>query len=290
MDQLFAELDTQCPETLFTFLANAEDMCGQLTQFAIPLARHFESLEDLQKATPLQVQRAGEAVGMPQTGVDAILEHKSKPDSRFDHPVVAPPPRWSLIIGEVFDILDADKNGTVDLGEYLAMGSHLAGAFMMNDKSGTGAINKTTFLAVHLNDARVIDGAFTETELESMAGAMKKYLLNRTPLLKTQIDREGFLTVLFQAFDFDGDGEIDWMEMQQYSTNMEMAMMMDMLYNHMDAVGNKDGVIQLGEWVTGFSQLTQQMSDEQFEPWLMSIVHHIKSVRAAADTYPGHNM
>lgn len=286
MEELFARLDAQCPDNTFSFLANAEATCGELTKFALPIAKHFDTLEALQNATPQQLQTAARSIGMPAESVARIIAAQTTPDTRFEgvktfngH-TVKPFPRWILQIGQIFELLDADKNGVVDLGEYLAMGASPI-SFMLSDKSGTGLITRAEFLNIHMDDDGPRSQGLTETQIEDACNAMVSYLREKPAMLKTLIDRDGLLTRLFQWFDIDGDGVISWDEMQSYTTNMEMAQMMDMLHGHMDKQGNSDGDVDLDEWIPTFRMLTQNMSDEKFEMWLMNIEHHMEALRAA---------
>ena len=283
MEQLFSHFDDLCPENLFTFLANSEDVCGELTPFALPLTKYFSCLEDLVNAPPAAVQRAADAIGMPSEGVARILEKRGVPDSRFEHPVVKPMPRWTLLLADIFELLDADKNGTLDLGEYLALGQDPMAPlrFVMGDADRSGSMDKAEFIAFHMEAPSV--ALMSESEIEGACVAMKNYLIKKSEkyVLKSQMDRKKLLTMLFMIFDADGDGEVDYNEYQAYSTTPEMAALMDFWFAFMDSTGNSDGKISLDEWLNVMSMLNVQMTDVAFEKWMMAIVGHIKKCRAA---------
>ena len=288
MDSLFAQLDDICPENLFTFLANSETVCGSLTPFALPLLKYFPTLEDLVNAPPAAVQQAADSLGMSAELVAIILDKRDKPDTRFANisgggQVVKPMPRWTLLLADIFELLDADKSGTLDLGEYLALGSDPMAPlrFAIGDRDGSGSIDKAEFIAFHMEAPPV--AMMTESEIEGACIAMKNYLIkkNEKYVLKSQMDRKKLLTMLFMIFDADGDGEVDYEEYQSYSTTPEMAALMDFWFSFMDSMGNSDGKITLDEWINVMSMLNVQMTDVAFEKWMMRIVTHIKQCRAA---------
>ena len=115
----------------------------------------------------------------------------------------------------------------------------------------------------------------TDTELEQCCLAMKSYLVNRKPMPTSQIDRPALLTKLFQAFDSDGDGAVDYFEFQQYTTDPDMEEMMAVWFSAIDSQGNGDGQVTLDEWLATMGMLNQHMTDMKFEAWLMGIIQHI---------------
>ena len=273
MEAHFAKLDAECPDNLFTFIANAETVAGELTKFALQVARRVGTLEELKAMTPAAMQHLGAEVGISPEGTEKLVAACSTPDARFDHPVVKPMPRWALLVGEIFDLLDADKNGTLDLGEYMGMASMGASpfSFFFADKDGNGTVDAAEFLALHLDAPEVAD--MSETDLEQCCLAMKSHLVNRKPMPKSQIDRPALLTKLFEAFDADGDGEVDYFEFQQYTSNPEMEEIMAVWFSAIDSQGNGDGSIQLAEWLRTMGMLNQHMTDMKFEAWLMGIIY-----------------
>lgn len=284
MDSLFAQFDAACPESLFTFLANSEDVAGALTRFALPVAREVGTLEQLQKLPPEGVQKLAAAVGMPAASVELVLAGLSKTsDERFEGVKtfngvpVKPLPRWTLLVGEIFEILDVDKSGTLDLGEYMALAAGGASpfSFFVADKDGNGTIDSAEFLAMHLDHPAVAQ--MTETELEAICLAMKTHLRTRKPMPKSQLDRPALLAQLFAAFDSDGDGEVDYMEFQQFTDNPEMEEMMAMWFSAIDSQGDGDGKIQLAEWIKTMGHLNQHMTDMQFERWLFGLIMLVNS-------------
>ena len=182
MEQLFAQLDAACPENLFTFLANAESVAGELTPFALRIARQCSTLEELRRTPPAKLQRLCAQMGMPPTSAERLVQQLNAPDPRFEHPVVRPLPRWALLVGEIFDIIDVDRNGHLDLGEYMALATGGASpfSFFFADKDGSGTVDKAEFLAMHLDSPEA--GRMTETALEGCCTQMKRHLLNRREL------------------------------------------------------------------------------------------------------------
>ena len=279
MEELFASYDARCPDSLFTFLANSEEYAGEFTKFALPFAAAVGTIEELRAMSPQAVQSVCEGLGMPGDAIVAALKKTS--DSRFEGVKtfngveVKPLPRWTLLVSEIFDILDVDKNGTLDLGEYMALATMGASpfSFFFADKDGNGSVDAAEFLALHVDSPAAAE--LTETELEACCLSMKKHLQERKPMLKSQVDREALLTRLFEVFDADGDGEIDYFEFQQYTTNPDMEEMMALWFTAIDSQGNSDGKIQLSEFLKTMGMLNQHMTDMKFEMWLMNIIELI---------------
>ena len=117
---------------------------------------------------------------------------------------------------------------------------------------------------------------------------MKTHLLEKKPMPKSQLDRPALLAKLFQVFDSDGDGEIDYFEFQEYATNQEMSALMTVWFAVIDEQGNKDGKVQLDEWLATMGMLNQHMTDMKFEAWMWNIINHVIAVRAARDQLINH--
>ena len=151
--------------------------------------------------------------------------------------------------------------------------------FMLADKDNSGTVDKAEFLAVHLDSPAATE--LPESVLEGCCIQMKQHLQNLKPVPKSQLDRPALLTMLFQVFDADGDGEIDYEEFQRYSTTEDMQILMAQWFSFMDgSQGDGDGKVSLQEWLKVMGMLNQHLTDMKFEAWLMDIVHHVKSVRA----------
>ena len=220
---------------------------------------------------------------MPTASADRLISRLGAPDPRFAHPLVKPLPRWSLLICEIFDLLDTDQSGLLDLGEYMQLATMGASpfSFMLADKDNSGSVDKAEFLAVHLDSPAATE--LPEGVLEGCCIAMKQHLQSLKPMPKSQLDRPALLTKLFQVFDSDGDGEMDYEEFQRYSTTDEMQLLTAKWFSFMDgSQGDGDGKVSLQEWLKGMGMLNQHLTDMKFEAWLMDIVHHVKSVRASS--------
>jgi len=286
MDSLFAQLDTACPESLFAFLANAEQVGGELTQFALRLARECPTLEQLKAMSEDELLSLGRQIGMAPAHIDCILERLHVADPRFEHPkeanghvltaVVQPMPRWGLKIFECFDLLDTDRSGTVDLGEYLALGS----PFSFLDLAGgseDGTISRDGFLKWYLE--RGAASGLTETELELTCDQMKEWLKKRPPLPTSNLDRPRMLTKLFRLYDSDGNGELDPNEFAQYATTDLAKQTIGAWFEYCDKIGDRDGKVQLDEWLKAMAMLNQSKSDEEFAAEMEATYEHINRVR-----------
>ena len=208
-------------------------------------------------------------------------------DPRFEHPkeanghvlaaVVEPMPRWGLKILECFDLLDADRSGTVDLGEYMALGSPLS--FLdLTGGSEDGTVGRDEFLRWSLE--RGAASGLTETKLELTCDQMKEWLKKRPALPTSNLDRPRLLAKLFRLFDSDGNGELDPNEFAQYATTPLAKQSIGAWFEYCDKIGDRDGKIQLDEWLKAMAMLSQSQSDEDFVAEMEATYDHIKRVRA----------
>ena len=74
MEQLFAQLDAACPENLFTFLANAESVAGELTPFALRIARQCSTLEELRRQLGTALEKAPRVETTGERSFAAVAE------------------------------------------------------------------------------------------------------------------------------------------------------------------------------------------------------------------------
>jgi Ca2+-binding EF-hand superfamily protein len=275
------------PADLFTFLANAADVCGELASFCPALEGNGVVLSDLRNGTRAEVEAICASVGMQAAQTERVLERLHVADTRFflDEPVKTPSMRH--ILTEIFNLLDEDNDGGLDLGEYLALAETVAPeyrslfptTFLFIDGDSSGKVSLEEWLAQMQNAP---DTTLPETEaFEKQCIDVKAYLKQLPRPSESAIDRKKISTDLFEAFDSDGDGVVELREFLTIAGDAQTAALMCMWFQYMDRLGDGDGKVQLSEWLE-FSELyNKRTSDADFERGakeMLDFVAYVKSL------------
>ena len=90
---VYSALDDEVPMDLFTLLANGSAVSGQLTKYALAMARHgCNTLDKLNSMGEGEVRAMGSSIGMDPADVNALLAARTAIDPRFVMPEPLDPP------------------------------------------------------------------------------------------------------------------------------------------------------------------------------------------------------
>ena len=265
------DFDAIVPDELFSFLANAETQAGELAQYAVRLARHGISLEQLRASTGVVAKDMLAAAGVEDsTHIALMIEMLQQEDVRFKLEKKVPTPSLRFALTSLFKVLDEDGSGELDLGEYLALSYTVPyeyqrmfpTTFLDFDTDGSGKVSLSEWLAAMENPP---DATPIETEQYEHFIMQVKIFLKNLPKPESKIDREALATKVFQAFDADKSGSVDLREYLSLALNEQMAAVLKAWFTYMDRLGNRDGKVQLGEWLEASRMYHKHVSDEQFE-------------------------
>ena len=268
-ESLFVKLNESVDGALFTFLANNQAECGELTSYALKLTSHGVTLESLRTLSEEAVKELllGEAVGMAPAHVERVLEGLARTeDARF---ILDPlPPRSFTLANMVFDTLDVDKSGDLDLGEYMAMVGHLPpqyrdafpSSFLATDMDGSGTVSRDEWLRLMLGQRYAIDDEYA---FEQLLIQLQAYLKQLT-IPPSKIDRTALIDKLFSAFDIDGNGEVELQEYMMMARSQGHAMELFGWFVYMDSLGKADGAIQISEFRAATAMFCKYLNDTDF--------------------------
>ena len=285
------DFDSIVPHELFKFLANAETNAGELAQYAVRLARHEVSLEVLRAKESSEAKELLQAAGMvDEMHLQCMLGKLHEPDARFalEKKVAVSSLRFALT--SLFKVLDEDGSGELDLGEYLAL-SHTVPydyqrmfptTFLALDEDQSGKVSLDEWISAMQNPP---DATAQETEEYEDFIMQVKIYLKGLPKPESQIDRVALATKVFQAFDVDNSGTIDLKDFLSLAPNEQAGAVMTAWFQYMDRIGNRDGKVQLDEWLAASAMYNKHTPDEDFERdqmALLEVMEWLNSSRAAA--------
>ena len=206
-----------------------------------------------------------------ETHIQRMLHMLHEPDTRFklDNKVAVSSLRFALT--SLFKVLDEDGSGELDLGEYLAL-SHTVPyeyqrmfptTFLSLDEDQSGKVSLEEWITAMQNSP---DATAQETEEYEDFIMQVKIYLKGLPKPESQIDRAALATKVFEAFDTDKSGTIDLKEFLALAGGNERAgAIMTAWFEYMDRIGNRDGKVQLDEWLKASAMYNKHTSDEDFE-------------------------
>ena len=155
------------------------------------------------------------------------------------------------LLVDVFDSMDVDGSGTVDIAEY---------------RSAVGNETMKAFFA-YIDAQGVADGFLTREEWAKGMGLLGANMSTaqyeselRAMLAAGAGAAEARLATIFKAMDTDLDGKVSLAEYRSAVAGETMRA----FFEYIDAQGGADGELTLGEWLAGMGQLGAAMSDAEF--------------------------
>ena len=157
------------------------------------------------------------------------------------------------LLVDVFDSMDVDGSGTVDIAEYRsAVGNETMRAFFAYIDAQGVADGELT-LGEWLAGMGQLGAAMSDAEFfaELDGHLVKVEMSNR---------RKATLTEIFAAMDADHDGNVS---LDEYRAAVASTTMRS-FFEYIDGKGVADGFLTLGEWLAGMSEIGASMSDAEF--------------------------
>ena len=167
-----------------------------------------------------------------------------------------------LLLRRVFARMDVDKSGTVSLEEFKAIANDDVGA------ENSAAFFKWIEGATGNNDGDLTSDEWVPFVLEMEAGSTDEEFHQLVDDWLSVLEKKRRTTLLRQVFakmDADSSGEVDLAEFEAMRDGSADDEALFMVFHYLDGRGNSDGMLSLGEWLDGMKEMSEDLSDADFE-------------------------
>ena len=198
--------------------------------------------------------------------------------------LLAPPKTRDEKIEYIFAAMDLDGNGSVDATEYKASVKSEAMLKFFSLHHAQNEPEAKTGEGLEAGMEKLMAGENQKAKGEHIAkvewleGMGKVHAAMGDAAFDREIDamlkqcrsvaRKEMLTKIFFSMDLDGNGTVEYEEYKDAITSEIMLK----FFKFLDAQGDADGILTLGEWLKGMGQVGQALGDEQFSEELRGLM------------------
>jgi len=167
-----------------------------------------------------------------------------------------------LLLRRVFERMDTDKSGGVSMVEFKALGEEEVGAEMSNvffrwieqcTGNGDGMLTADEWVPFVLE----MEADTSDEDFQAMVDEWQIILKRKRRVLQ--------LRQVYLKMDADNSGEVDLAEFANLREGTDFDEALPHIFQHLDDMGNADGMLSCNEWIDGMSKIGEDMSDEDFE-------------------------